>query len=119
MKFLDSTVAVIPPMEGDFVPGQYTFERLADSGTNEAQSRKLKAGRTYLLVAVTAVRLSFRHESGVSNAVTTSSFFLPAGTLYVFKAVLGPDRDWGSIYVYAGSPNDSDAFEAQVIHADR
>lgn len=119
MDFLDSTIGVIPPMEGDFVPGQYTFDRLSGATTVEAESKKLKAGRLYLLIAVTAVRLSFRHESGVANAVTTSSFYLPAGTIYPFKAILGPDRNYGSIYVYAGSPDDSVAYEAQIVHADR
>lgn len=119
MKFLDSTVAVIPPMDGDNVPARHLPQRLAGSTTTETSTQKLANGRTYLLIAVTDVRVSFRHEIGIANAVTTTSFFIPAGTIYPFKAVLGPDQNYGSTVVYAGSPDDSVAYEAFVVHADR
>lgn len=119
MHFMDSTVAVIPPMDGDKVPGQFRPQRLAGSTTAEAATQRLTPGRHYMIVAVTDVRLSFRHEAGVANAVTVTSFFLPTGKCYVFKAILGPDRDYGSTYVYAGSPDDTAAYEAFVVHADR
>jgi len=118
MNFLDSTTAVIPPMDGDNVPGQYQAHRLAGATTVEAVTQKLKAGRHFLLVCVTDVRLSFRHEV-TAEAVSVTSFFLPANTVYPFKAILGPDRNYGSLFVHAGSPDDSTAYEAYVVHADR
>ncbi len=120
MHFLDSTTAVIPPMDGDNVPGRYHPQRLAGTTTGEAVTKKLGKGRHYLLIAVTDVRLSFRHELVVAGgAVSVTSFFLPAGSVYPFKAILGPDENYGSIFVHAGSPDDTVAYEAFVVHADR
>jgi hypothetical protein len=108
-------------MDGDNVPGPYQPQRLAGSSTDEDVTQRLQKGRHYLIVAVTDVRLSFRHELAVSggDAVTTSSFLLPAGSVYPFVAILGPDENYGSIFVHAGSPDDSTAYEAFVVHADR
>jgi hypothetical protein len=120
MHFLDSTTAVIPPMDGDNVPGQYHKQRLAGATTVEDVTQKLAKGRHYLFIAVTDVRLSFRHTLVVAGgAVTVTSFFLPAGAVYPFKAILGPDENYGSLFVHAGSPDDTAAYEAFVVHADR
>jgi hypothetical protein len=119
--FLDVTRAVIPPMEGDQVPGHFQPQRLSGTGTAEAvNERALSKGRIHdLIVGAAAVRVSFRAVGGASDQVATTSTLIPANTIYPFLALLGPDNTWGSIFVYVEAGDGAADYEAFVVQRAR
>lgn len=124
--WLDSTRAVVPPMDGTAVPGNLQSQRLAGTGTTESStSRRLIRGHIHeIVVGATAVRVSFRPKSGIANAVATTSMIIPAYGSYQFVALIGPEDDagdpaWGSVYVYVEAADGASAYEAHVVQRTR
>lgn len=118
--FMDTTIACLPPLSGEYAPGDRTPQRLAGTGTTEAGTTKLIHNKVYRLrVGAAPVRVAFYGAAQGASAVATTSMIIPAYTEYPFLSAEGGDNSspYGSCFVYIEAADGLAAYEAWVYRA--